>query len=135
LIDFIESDVFGFDHFRYFKKEGTEFPMPFKMKHMSTLAYTARHPMMTGFLGILLGVNLYGQMTLGKALFNFFYMVAIMIGIHFEEKELKRHAGKEFIGLCSVIPNLVIPDFSIFFYGQKEMNELKKRFENATKIT
>lgn len=34
MVDLIQSDVFGFDHFMHFKKEGTDFPVPFKMKYM-----------------------------------------------------------------------------------------------------
>jgi len=58
--DFRECDVFGFDHFRYFKKEGNEFPVPFKMKYMSRVAYACRHAMLSGILMAFIGVCLYG---------------------------------------------------------------------------
>jgi len=113
------SDVFGFDHIRHFKKEGTEFPVPFHMKSMSRLAFTCRHPLMTGLYFILISSLLYGPVSLGRAQFIFSQLLAILVGIYFEEKELRKHGGKEFAGFCRIIPNLLIPDFSIFFLNSQ----------------
>jgi hypothetical protein len=90
------SDVFGFDHFRHFKREGTQFPVPFNMKDMSRVAFSCRHPLMTGFYVMFLGNSLFDVITLGKAMFLAYFSIAIMLGIHFEERELIRHAGPSF---------------------------------------
>ena len=129
------SDVFGFDHLRHFRKEGTEFPVPFRMKNMSRLAFSCRHPLMTGLYCILLSSLLYGPISLGRAQFVASQMVAVMLGIHFEERELRRVGGREFEGFCKLIPNLVVPDFSLFFISSEEFSQLQKRFrEEAHKV-
>jgi hypothetical protein len=48
LLDMWDCDVFGFDHIKYFKKEGCELPVPFKMKNLSNVALSCRNPLMTG---------------------------------------------------------------------------------------
>lgn len=68
-IDQWYCDFLGFDHYRHFKKEGTEFPMPFTMKHMSRVAWSCRHPLMTFyFLLFITGLG-YGEVTLGRFIF------------------------------------------------------------------
>eukprot|EP00347_Sterkiella_histriomuscorum_P009492 403341007 len=128
--DLLYSDVFGFDHFRHFKKEGTKFPMPFNMKGMSRAAFSCRHPLMTAFLFFFIGSSIYGPLTLGRVVFVIGFMSGIMLGISHEERDLRRHAGKEFEGFCRMIPNLIIPDFTVIFMGPDKFNQLNKQFND-----
>lgn len=85
MLDLIMSDVFGFDHFRHFNRQGTNFPVTFTMKHMSRVAFLSRHPLMTGFYLTFIGACLYGPITLGKAVFLTYHSLAIRLGMSFEE--------------------------------------------------
>jgi hypothetical protein len=121
MLDLLYCDVFGFDHLRYFKREGTEFPVPFKNKNMSRLAFSCRHSLMTGMLLIFITPLFYGPVSLGRFLYTFYMTIAIFIGIHFEEKELAKAMGKGFAVYKKFIPNLVIPDFSVLISSRESM--------------
>jgi len=94
--DLRDTDTFGWDHFRYFKRQGTEFPMPFTMKHMSRIGFSSRHPLMTFFLSFIIGTFCYGPITVGRLLLGGSFFVAIVYGVHHEEKELIKLGGKGF---------------------------------------
>ncbi|CDW80065.1 UNKNOWN [Stylonychia lemnae] len=125
--DLRESDTLGFDHFRHFKREGTEFPMPFKMKYMSRAGFSSRHPLMTFFLTYLLSTVLYGPITFGRLLLVGSFFVSILIGVHHEEQELIKMGGKGFQIFMNFIPNLFIPDLKMFFMSVTDY----KKFENS----
>lgn len=115
--DLLYCDVFGFDHYRHFKRQGTEFPMPFTMKSMSRVAFSCRHPLMTFFYLVLFTCIGYGKVTLGRFFFIVAELLGITIGLNFEDRELRRHVGKQYLDFCKMVPNWVIPDLSLLFVG------------------
>ena len=121
MLDMFYCDVFGFDHFRHFNKEGTEFPVPFRMKGLSRVAFSCRHPLMTSILMILGSTFMYGPIHLGRVQFVLSFMVAVLIGVHFEEKELWRHGGKGFARFVQHVPNKIMPDWSKLLLSDKEL--------------
>ena len=60
--------------------------MPFTMKHMSRIGFSARHPIMTFFLSYIIGTFCYGPITLGRLLYGGSFFAAILIGVYHEEK-------------------------------------------------
>lgn len=76
--------------------------------------------MMTSFLALFVGGLLYGELTLGKLIVYSYFMIAIRLGISHEERELRKAAGKSFEIYCDFIPNLVIPDLSVYFKSSVE---------------
>lgn len=83
-----ETDVFGYDHLYYFKKEGNEFPKPFVMKYMSRVGLSCRHPILTAGLIKFLVPLFYGDVSVGRFLFTAISMMATLFGLYQEEKEL-----------------------------------------------
>lgn len=90
----LNCDVLGFDHLRYFKREGNEFPVPFEMKHLSRVGLSCRNPIMTGFLFIFITPLFYGSVSLGRLVFSGIWAVSVVLGTIFEEIELRRSLGK-----------------------------------------
>lgn len=51
------------------------------------------------------------------------------MGIQFEERELKRNVGQEYLDFCKLIPNLVIPDMSRIFASSSTLEKLEKKMK------
>lgn len=118
----MNCDFFGFDHMRYFKREGNEVPVPFTMKHMSRVAFMCRNPVMTSLFPILLGPAFYGRITLQRFLFCSYQITAVLIGTKLEEMELRKALGDFYEGYAKVLPNSIVPRVSALFWSEKELN-------------
>ena len=63
-----------------------------------------RHPMMTGFLLLLWAAP---QMTADHLLLSAGLSLYIMIGLHYEEQDLRRQLGAEYLTYCQRVPAIV----------------------------
>ncbi len=63
-----------------------------------------RHPMMTGFLMLLWAAP---QMTADHLLLSAGLSLYIMIGLHYEERDLRRQLGADYLAYCRSVPAIV----------------------------
>lgn len=126
-----KTDEYGFDHLLYFKREGNHFPVPFIMRKFSRVGFLCRHAMMCSHLLIFISPLFYGTVTIGRFLFVFLFVIAILFGIYFEERELKREMGKNYEAFKKIIPSLIIPNIFIFFTDNAEF---QKKIEESKRL-
>jgi len=119
--DQLENDPYGFDHIRYFNREGNDFPVPFKMKSLSRTALLCRHPMVLGALLFMVGTLIHGSLSYGRLLFSFCYILASFMGTYFEEQELLTKDIDSYKVYCEVIPNILLPDLNILTAKETEL--------------
>ena len=91
---------FAFDHFELFglrEGRGTQFRIP-------ALYRIVRHPMM---LGMLIGFWAAPRMTFGHLLFAVGLTAYILVGVRFEERELVRTFGDDYVRYQASVPSLL----------------------------
>lgn len=138
MLDMLYCDVFGFDHMRYFQREGSQVPVPFTMKNLSRIALSCRNSLMTGLLLIHIGPLVYpAPISLGRILFTAQFITGILMGTYFEQRELKNTLGhKAYSHYQSIIPNALIPDFSVLFVkSEAEIEEMRKGIRAMDEMT
>jgi protein-S-isoprenylcysteine O-methyltransferase Ste14 len=91
---------FAFDHFGLFglKQDG---PPAFRTP---ALYRVVRHPMM---LGVLVGVWVAPHMTIGHVVFAASLTAYVLIGVHFEERSLRRELGESYDRYRAEVPMLL----------------------------
>jgi len=92
--DMKNCDMNGISDLKRFNKEGTEFPLPFVMKNMSRLGLSCRHPLDGGMLLIFASSVISNRLTLGRLIFAIMFTIGVLIGNHFEERDVYKKAGK-----------------------------------------
>lgn len=126
-IDMLPCDIMGGTEYKQYKKSGTHFPMAFRMKYLSRLALSCRHPMDAGNLLMLLSSTLYGDLTFGR-----FFTVAcfgsyLIIGTFYETADIKKIAEKEYKTYCEAIPNNFIPSLKVLMMSEKDLDTIRKK--------
>ncbi len=91
----------GFQQFKTYRPVTPTFKTPWLYK-------LVRHPMM---VGIMIGLWATPLLTIGHGLFAFSMTLYILIGIHFEEKDLVKTFGDEYRAYQKKVPK-IIPDLS-----------------------
>ncbi len=104
--------TFQFDHFRFFGlkpawEHWRQRAAPEDGFHTPWLYRQVRHPMMTGFLVLLWCVP---QMTADHLLLSLGLTAYILIGVHYEERDLRRSFGATYEAYCQRVPAL-LPGF------------------------
>jgi len=72
--------------------------------HTPWLYRQVRHPMMTGFLLLLWAAP---QMTADHLLLSTGLSLYIMIGLHYEERDLRRNLGADYLEYCRRVPAII----------------------------
>lgn len=115
-------------------RDGTEFPLLFRMKNLSMSALMCRHPMASGLLHILLGSLMYGTVTYGRLIFTVMMTIISLIGVNMEERELVRTGGDAYRVLCDWVPKQLIPDYRVLFYSDQQINQVRNSILAASKL-
>lgn len=99
--------------------DGTDFPLAFKLKHLSNSALLCRHPMASGLLHLLLGSLCYGSVTYGRLLVVGMMAALSVIGVGMEERELWRN--EQYRKFAEQVPSRMIPDYRILFLTEADI--------------
>ncbi len=94
-------ELFGLRQVYQYLTHSPVTPVPFKERWMYRFD---RHPIMTGAL---LGMWLTPHMQLDHLLFAAFASAYIMVGVHFEERSLRRQWGSTYTDYCKRVRSLV----------------------------
>ena len=110
------QDTYGFGFMKALNKNGVNFPLHFKMKNLnSKISLMCRDPMASGFLHILLGSILYGDITWGRFLIVSMLTIITLIGVNMEERQLKNLGDSVYLKFLHEVPTKLIPDYRVIF--------------------
>jgi protein-S-isoprenylcysteine O-methyltransferase Ste14 len=84
----VPTDPLGFGFINSISKQGTEFPLAFRMKNLSTVSLMCRHPMASAMIQIMIGSLLYGPVTYGRLLVVLIHIALTLVGVNAEERML-----------------------------------------------
>ena len=74
-------------------RDGTEFPLSFRMKNLSITSLMCRHPIASGFIQLIFGSLIYGTITWGRVLFLSVMTFMTIVVANVEEKDLVARGG------------------------------------------
>lgn len=130
LWEMLLHDIFGFNYMRQLKWNGFEFPFSESLKPLTRFNLVHRHPIYFCLFCFFGGALLTNPLTIGRAfqivpmlLFNFY-------GTKSEEVDSKQFKGYDM--WLSIIKNRWVPNFSMLYIEEKELNRLRMKIDSAT---
>jgi len=60
------------------------------------------------------------------------FIIGILIGNHFEEKEIYRVAAKEYKEFSKIIPYGIFPDLTVLFSSGKTIKKLETQIDKSS---
>lgn len=111
--DMKDADIMGFALVKLFEEnKGTHIPIHFKQKPPSLLSNLMRHPLYyCAFAHLWLATT---KITTSRMIWNIILSVFILVGTHFEEKEIIRK-HPDYLDYIKRVPNKYMPNLGIFF--------------------
>ena len=135
-VDYMNTpyDYYGFGFIKHLNSQGTEFPLPYKMKRLNHTSLMCRHLVASGMLHILIGSLLYGPISYGRLLVVFLHFAFVLIGISGEERQFIKNGGFQYRQFMLEVPSQVIPDYRVLLYTDQQVSQVRNNIHAASKV-